>query len=613
MKVRNSTKPGKCSTCQREYQPDTPLLLSDDGKELIGCSHCPSLQIKVKIKKAVEGDRLRWEPNDRWFKCDNCGSKNEAGTMRLLSKIDDKWVRIACPQCRDLTPIDLAALKLGPQGAAAEKAEAKKRLTEAQTWTVEQANDAGRREQMVGSWAPAAALLSHDPTLAETAARRKMDLGRLTSAFVTAAMLDPALAACTPASWVIAFRQALELGIYPSKGALALGYLIARGDVVCLQVGYKAASDIVLSLPDVSGLNTGVYWRCEAVLGNTAAQYHAAIRTARQSLARGQAPPPGLVEAAARAVAERGEAMRKRLLERLAAAKVEPARPSATEQLKHAHDLALLAALSIDPIDAGKEWYEWEWFRYVAADDLIVLDLPPPGIWARPTYNNAAGVVPAAAWALIRVRGKRDNVAEVIEAPRIMSIAAKGGNGKIEASGGMSGSVWGDDTSCDWMWRKTALLQAAVHGRLRLAEVDPERAQILEMLEPADPEAATARGASTHVDLASFAWARAAEISGRATAPTTEQRRPAPDTHQLPVDDSPPVLDIPEQPVAQPERVPVPVVAGVPSVEQLRDLISEGEVSRADAAFEAAGIPPGVPLSELSSEQREQIARHLRG
>lgn len=613
MKAHRATKPGTCGTCQQEYRPGTNLLLSDDAKDLIGCDLCPSLQIKVKIKKAAEGDRLTWQVHDKdkRFKCENCGSWNEPGSMKLSTRIEgQQWpVVIACPQCRDLTPIDKAALKLGPQGAAAERVEKAKAKAEAQNWTVEQANDAARREAMVGNWAPAAALLSHDPTLAETAAKRNMDLPRLVSAFVTAAMLDPALAACTAASWVIAFRQALELGIYPAKGALALGYLIARGDTVCLQVGYKAASDIVLSLPDVTGLNTGIYWPCEAQLGNLAAPYHEARRHARACLARGNPPPAGLLDEAAKDIEARGRAILARCVERLAAAKVDPAKPTAADRVAHANLLALHAALSLDPFEAGKDWWEWEWFRFVASDDLIVLDLPTPGIWERPTMNNAAGIVPAAAWALVRVRGRRDSVAEVIEAPRVMAIAAKGGNGQINKSGGMTGSVWGDDQSAYWMWCKTALLQAAVHGRLRLRDVDPDRARILEMLEPGDPEAQPTLPAQ-HSDLASYAWARAGELRQQGAGAGQPS---VPADRRLPVDDTPPVLDIPDPAAAQPERVPVPVVAGVPSVEQLRDLISEGEVGRADAAFEAAGIPPGVPLSELSSEQREQIARHLRG
>lgn len=612
MKAHRASKPGKCGTCQQEYKPGAALLLSDDGKDLIGCELCPSLQIKVKLKKSIEGDRLSWQVHDkdRKFKCENCGNWNEPGAMKLTARIDGgpNWpVVIACPQCKDLTPIDRAALKLGPQGAAAEKAEKARAKTEAQNWTVEQANDAGRREAMVGNWAPAAALLSHDPTLPETAAKRNMDLPRLTSAFVTAAMLDPALAACTAASWVIAFRQALELGIYPTKGALALGYLFARGDTACLQVGYKAASDIVLSLPDVTGLNTGIYWPCEAQLGNLAAPYHEARRHARACIAKGHAPPAGAIDEAAKVVEARGKATLARCIERLHAAKVDPEKPTAQDRINHANLLALYAALKLDAFEAGRDWWEWEWFRWVAGDDLIVLDLPAPGIWARPTMNNAAGVVPAAAWALVRLRGRRDSVAEVIEAPRVMAIGVKGGNGTINKAGGMAGSVWGDDQSADWMWRKTALLQAAVHGRLRLRDVDPDRARVLEMLEPGDPEAQPTLP-TQHADLASYAWARAGEL--RQQAPASGQVVPA--DRRLGVDDAPPVLDIPDEPSQQTERVLVPASSGAPSVAELQELVMSMNEARVDAAFESAGIPSGVPVGELTSEQRAQVAAALR-
>lgn len=612
MKAHRANKPGKCGTCQHEYGPGTALLLSDDSKELIGCERCPSLPVKVKLKKAMEGDKLSWQVHDKdkRFKCENCGSWNEPGSMKLSARIDGgpNWpVVIACPQCRDLTPIDIAALKIGPQGAAAEKVEKAKAKAEAQNWTVDQANDANRREAMVGNWAPAAALLSHDPTLAETAAKRNMDLPRLVSAFVTAAMLDPALAACTAASWVIAFRQALELGIYPSKGALALGYLIARADVVCLQVGYKAASDIVLSLPDVTGLNTGIYWPCEAQLGNLAAPYHEARRHARACLARGNPPPVGLLDESAKAVEARGKTVLARCVERLAAAKVDPANPTAADRVAHANLLALHAALSLDPFEAGKDWWEWEWFRYVASDDLIILDVPPPGIWQRPSLNNAAGIVPAAAWALVRVRGRRDSVAEVIEAPLVMAIAAKGGNGQVNKSGGMSGSVWGDDVSAYWMWCKTALLRAAVHGRLRLRDVDPDRARILEMLEPGDPDAQPV--AAVHTDLTSYAWARSAELRGAKPQQQPDgATTPAPENRQLPVDERAPVIEDWARGPAQPEQVLVPA----DPVAALRQAIEDAHPDNLSAAFESTGIPEGVHLTDLTGEERARLLAALK-
>lgn len=543
MKLHNANGPGQCSVCKKDYPKGFVLLISDDKRQ-VGCGACTALPVVAKIAR-LSARGLRWEPHtkDKKFKCESCGSWNEPGKMKALLRIQgQQWpVCVACEQCPDLTEQDRAAIAAGMTDADKKRLEDKAAAEKARRLTDEEARDPAALRTRQGNWPRAWDALQHEreAVLEPLAAKRGIDLARLKSAFEVLAVETPAIAACTEMSLLRAYKTCLELGVYPGRGPLALAYLIPRADELTVQSGYKLYADLVLTLQGTAGLATGVAWRCEQVLGNLAAPYHAVLRAAKEASRQQRPFNPEAVTEASRVVRARGAQV-------LESTRQLPAPPSARDAVERA---ALVSALELDLLTAGMEWFEWEWFRYHAPSDLVVLDLPGPGVWDRPRFDNQRGVVPSAAWARVARRGA-SAVAEVVDWETVFAIAQKGGNAKANKEGGLDGSVWGDNQSCTWMWAKTALVQASTHGRLPLRAADPERMALLERLDLPEVEAQDNAPVRAYATLAEAAVARAAELRAPRSAPAPVAAPQAPQIEESPPDDY-------FEPVEQRELVPV--------------------------------------------------------
>lgn len=598
MKLHKSTKPGTCDICRKEYAAGFTLLLSDDNK-LMGCRNCTALPIVAKIAR-LSTRELRWETHtkEKKFKCEACGNWNEPGTRKALQRIEgQQWqVCVACEKCPDLTEVDRAAIAAGITDADRKKLSDKEAAERGRHLTDEEAKDPKALRTRQGNWPRAWDALQHerDAVLVPLAEKRHISLERLKSAFEVLAIETPAIAGCTEMSLMRAFKTCLELGVYPGKGPLALAYLIPRADELTVQSGYKLYADLVLTLPGVSGLVTGVAWKCEQVLGNLAAPYHAILRAAREA-ARQQRPfNPDAIAEAARVVRGRGQ----KVLDQ-ARALPQPTGLGAAREL--ANRQALIAGLEIDLVTGGMEWFEWEWFRWHAPSDLVVIDFPPPGIWSRPRFDNQRGVLPDAAWARVTRRGA-SAVAEVVDWETVLVIAQKGGNAKANKDGGLDGSVWGDNQSCTWMWAKTALVQASTHGRLPLRAADPERMALLEHLDLAEPDSVDNAPMRAYTTLAEGATDRAAQFRAQAQAERAASQSQAPQIEEMPPEDYFEPEEERELVETRHEPSPEPAAQAAPAPRATRQRAAPqpAQADQAHAEPQAAGQGQELPLQKLT-------------
>lgn len=510
IKIVNAKSAGECTACHQSYAPGTVLLVTGDGKDakLLGCANCQSLQIKAKIAR-VSG-QARAYPCDRdKYKCEACGKWDNAGKGKIIFKVKidgEKYPSIAaCENCSDLSPAERAKIAAGPTDSQRATLDDKSKQAE-HTRTQKAPENEEEALRRLGTWAEAAKTLAMDPTLPAMAKRRGMDLSRLMSVFANQATRDLNSRDATMDSWMTAFRDALQLGTYPSKGSFAESYLITRKNSkldafeVTLQTGYKCVSSVILSVRGTK-IQKDIVWPCQAVLGNLAAPYHAAVRNLRRAeKARDQAYLRGLWDP--RPVEEAKDEVQQAEQTVIAAGEKMLARIAA--DVTDANQKALRAALALKPEIIGRPWYSWEWYRFHQPTDLLILDYPSAAFWSPPEMRNQDGVIPSAACCLIERQGAPPIAIEV-PADTVKQIAVKGRNATINGKGGLTGDTWGDNQGSHWMWEKTALIQLAVHGRFPLREIDPERAAILSRTEAAQEEetggsylAATVADAARH-------------------------------------------------------------------------------------------------------------------
>lgn len=631
MIAHKANKPGKCPACHQDYTAGVLLLLADDKKEIKGCAACPSLATRARIAR-LSTPRLQWEAHtsdkNKPFLCEGCRKWGQVGTMRARVRLEgEKYaVTVACGDCPDLTAAEKVAIAAGMSDEDKARQERKEAEARLKNFTPEELDDPEALQRRTGSWAAAWEVIQRDPSIKETAKRRKMDPIRLGSAFALASMGSPGLRAANHLSHVNAYQAALELGVYPAKGPLALAYLIPRGEDVVLQPGYKLWADMVHTLRDVTGVETGIAWKCEVLLGNLAAPYHAVQRAAQAALRQGKSFDLRLVEAARHQAQKRGA----ELLAQLQKPMPEGKTVSAVEA---ANLLALRAALEMTTLSAGAEWFDFEWFRHHEPSHLLVQHLPPPGTWERPRLDNAKGIVPAAAWALVRRTRGHNDVVMIVDAQTVMEIAVKGRNAKLNSAGGLDGDVWGENQSAGWMWRKTALIQATIHGQLPLRDADPERMELLQHLEVLDAtqvnedEVGAARVYSTVTEAANdraAAYRRQAAQAQRPQPAVAVVERPAltdggepeepfewPEERELE-----PVRDEVEQPAPAAAMAASAVSAGeasgdAPSAAELADLERMVGPDCAAAARSRLRLTAAANLDRLSPEERRQLAGHL--
>jgi hypothetical protein len=508
--LKQSTKPGECGACNQTYPEKHAILVQRNGDtfDVVGCEACGDAKIRARVAR-LSG--VKWYPAEKKYKCESCGKWDEqfAGAMVGKAKIPNHAFTgmsvVVCRQCPDLTPAESAKIKAGP--------------TEDQTRNTEQKNQQANHarnqkapttpeeaEAKLGNWAEAAKTLSMDPILPQMARRRGMDLGRLMSCFAAQAIRDINCCNASVDSWTTAFRDALQLGTYPGKGPFAESYLIARFNStlqmqeITLQAGYKCVAAVILTAPGTN-IKPGVAWPCQAILGNLAAPFHAAVRNLRraekaaEALLRNGIYDPRPVEAAKAEVIEAANAVKaagKKMLDRIPA------------DIKDANQQAMRNALLITAETHGRDWFTWEWYRFHAPTDLLIQDYPSATFWKPPAIRNSEGQVPSLACCVIERRGAPPIACE-IPADQVLAIAVKGRQATQNGKGGLNGTVWGDDLGCHHMWHKTALIQLAVHGRFPLREVDPERAAILSRTEAAQSETDEGGGSYLAVTVADAA------------------------------------------------------------------------------------------------------------
>lgn len=625
MIAKKATKPGRCK-CEFEYGEQTLLLLSDDGKTLLGCEKCPSDAVQAKLLRVTRPNApWRSHTGPKKYRCDACGGWHDPGGYRLPISVQGREYPLicGCSNCPDLTPAEKVRATASLSEEDRRKIADKEAALAARRFTDEEAKDPAARRARMGNWSRALDVLRQDwQVLGEIAAKRQINLDRLASAFEVRCFESPALAACAETTLVNAFRTAVELGVYPGKGPTALAYLIPMGDEATLRPGYKLWADLILNLPGVMSLQTGIVWRCEEILGLRAAAYHKAKRAAMAAIKQGK--PQAIQTAQAMLQIAEAETQRRgaEMLDKLQRRDLTAETPK-----EAAENRALCAALALTDETAGMNWWEWEWFRYVGGGErLAFLDIPSPGIWQRPAMCNALGVVPSAAFAMVHRRGA-DNVVRLVDAKTVMLIAVKGKNARLNDKGGLDGDVWGDDQSAPHMWAKTALIQVATHGELPLRQADPERVTILERIDEGATTSDDVQAAvSLYTSIGDLAVARAAEIRGRARpaavrGPTVE--RPALPDHGEP-----------EEPFEWPEedREPVPILVGearteapaaasasaaaptsddVPSAEDLAALETNVGPEYVAAARAKLRLSAGANLARLSAEDRSAYARAL--
>lgn len=291
MILYHASKPGTCQKCEKPYDKGTPLLLSDDKKQRLGCANCTDgtvLDELMRLMSAQEGapapsqaqpsptpppkeyawakKRLVWKGVTMPGTCESCGSRVEKGAMaaKWAPGEGGNWQIVRCKSCPDLSPDD-------------------RRQFEGRLTSDEQTDPAAlaaRAGNFVGMWSTIQTLVrSGDVTRLDAATHAFGKWETLYAALSRLALGNTSLAEATELSWLGAWDAACASGFLPGAGPSAMAYLVPRSKIIGFELSYKAYHQ--LGHRDGVTVTEFVVWACEQVLGLMARPYRDALHAAR--------------------------------------------------------------------------------------------------------------------------------------------------------------------------------------------------------------------------------------------------------------------------------------------------------------------------------------------
>lgn len=318
--------------------------------ETVVCRHCPDPKgswVRANMWRRGKPSAIRFETP-----CARCGEKLAEGTMVPVwdRKAGGNFQVTGCRTC----------------------------LTGGEWVTVngdlEDPTDTGEIVARMGGWGKAWASMMAMADKGEEASLTSADVAFgsrdvLYTAFRELAIGDPALANCTPLSWLRAWSQCCAYGILPSKARGSDGYLYNRNQELVLHISYHAYRRMAQrENVDVQG---HLVWGCMMTLGLLARPAQEAMHQLRLS-PKGSSAQRQRMLAEAKAESERRAALwREDYEERQTRGAVTP------------DDGFILKALDM-PAYAGA-WWQYAWYYQRAADTAPLFELPPENLWPRPT------------------------------------------------------------------------------------------------------------------------------------------------------------------------------------------------------------------------------------
>ena len=298
MILHPSTRGGVCknATCNKPYEVGTPLLLSDDKKQQIGCANCEDQAILAHLRELMSaasgtsssptntsgptasqapkvypwaGKKPVWKEETYDNKrCTSCHSAVAKGDMvgKWGSKDGGNWEIIRCKNCTDLTPAD-------------------RRQFEGRMTTSE-ATDNSKLGERAGTYVTAFTFIQ---TSADAGDRTRLDMADrafgswqgLHAALSRLAISNSSLAESTDLSWLGAWDAACASGFLPGSGPAAMAYLVPYNKVIDFRLGYKAYHQ--MGHMDGVTVTEHVVWDCEQRLGLMARPYREALHRTRGS------------------------------------------------------------------------------------------------------------------------------------------------------------------------------------------------------------------------------------------------------------------------------------------------------------------------------------------
>lgn len=294
MILYQASKPGTCSnaTCGKSYEKGTPLLLTDDKKQQLGCANCEDKKVLAHLTELMSaasggtapppsggvpasapkvypwaGKRPVWK--EETFdnkKCTSCNSAVAKGDMvgKWGSKDGGNWEIIRCKRCPDLTPAD--------------KRQFEGRMTSGEV------SDPNALAERAGNYVTAftfiqTAAANGDTTRLDMADRAFGSWQNLHAALSRLAISNSTLAESTDLSWLAAWDAACASGFLPGSGPAAMAYLVPYNKVIDFRLGYKAYHQ--MGHGDGVTVTEHVVWDCEQRLGLMARPYREALHRAR--------------------------------------------------------------------------------------------------------------------------------------------------------------------------------------------------------------------------------------------------------------------------------------------------------------------------------------------
>ena len=385
----------------------------------------------------------------------------------------------------------------------------------------------------------------------------------LAMAAVTACLNSSQLPTCEPMSWVIALQGAAASGMIPDPGMgpAAVAYFVPRGGKVSLDLSYRGLCHLAFNGRQVKGHHEEVVWECEVVLGELV------------SLLRSHHPYER----------EAGEKLRQQLVQK-------------PDPMLSQWDRDMIA-LALDRPDG----LAYPWFRYQESPQQLLHRRPR---WfVPPAWNEQMTTLPWGVFCDVPlVQGGRAIV--VLTRDQCYERAVRGGNVRlvVEEKGDKRARLapsqkWGKWATTPWlrdqgeMMKKTVIRDVMTGGKVPV-NVRIQKALAAEIIDGEFTQVSNpAQTLDQHLK-------------------TIAAGKPVPETHQI--EDQGEAPDYVAEAERLEQREPVPV-GGAVSMSALREAMSEASEAQIDAAYEAAGVPSGVLLDDMSSRERERFYAALGG